>query len=58
MISYLNATTVTSYYTAAITYGLPDVEKGCIQWLENNLMIETVNNKKKLSEKNIHQILI
>lgn len=41
MISYLNATTVTSYYTAAITYGLPDVEKGCIQWLENNLMIET-----------------
>lgn len=43
MISYLNSSTVTSYYTAAITYGLPELEKGCVQWLEHNLMIETVS---------------
>lgn len=41
MLSFLNSSTVTSYYTAAITYGLPELEKGCVQWLEHNLMIDT-----------------
>ena len=42
MLSFLNSSTVTSYYTAAVTYGLPELEKGCVQWLEHNLMIDTV----------------
>ena len=45
MVSHINIQYVYRYYTAAILYGLPDLEKHCLEWYQYNLMLNKRNHR-------------
>ena len=49
MVSAICCDNVYHFYNEARLYGQVDVEKACISWLENNLMLQS-NNYKLLEE--------
>ena len=45
MVSHINIQYVYRYYTAAILYGLPELEKYCLEWYQYNLMLNKRNHR-------------
>jgi hypothetical protein len=45
MISCINIEYVARYYEASITYGLPQLEKYCLEWYQYNLMLNKKNHR-------------
>ena len=57
MISCINIKYVNRYYEASITYGLPELEKYCLEWYQYNFMLNKKNHRMQ-SDSNFKYIQI
>ena len=60
MVSHINIQYVYRYYTAAILYGLPELEKYCLEWYQYNLMLNKRNHRmlQEIDVKLMKEIII